>query len=53
MPNRSDLIDAAAASVENARHFLEQAEKRVKRRRRARIAERERTKRFNLVTLLK
>src|SRR6185503_15957817 len=27
MPNRSDLIDAAAASVENARHSLEQAEK--------------------------
>jgi HlyD family secretion protein len=27
LPNRSDLIDAAAASVENARHSLEQAEK--------------------------
>jgi len=27
LPNRSDLIDAAAASVETARHSLEQAEK--------------------------
>jgi HlyD family secretion protein len=32
LPNRSDLIDAAAASVENARHSLEQAEKALAKR---------------------
>jgi HlyD family secretion protein len=33
LPNRSDLIDAAAASVEAARHSLEQAEKNLGKRR--------------------
>jgi HlyD family secretion protein len=33
LPNRSDLIDAAAASVEAARHSLEQAEKNLAKRR--------------------
>ena len=32
LPNRSDLIDAAAAAVENARHSLEQAEKMLAKR---------------------
>jgi len=32
LPNRSDLIDAAAASVETARHSLEQAEKALAKR---------------------
>jgi HlyD family secretion protein len=32
LPNRSDLIDAAAASVETARHALEQAEKNIAKR---------------------
>jgi HlyD family secretion protein len=32
LPNRSDLIDAAAASVEAARHSLEQAEKALAKR---------------------
>lgn len=32
LPNRSNLIDAAAASVENARHSLEQAEKALAKR---------------------
>ena len=32
LPNRSDLIDAAAASVEAARHSLEQAEKMLAKR---------------------
>ena len=32
LPNRSDLIDAAAASVEAARHSLEQAEKNLGKR---------------------
>jgi HlyD family secretion protein len=32
LPNRSDLIDAAAASVEAARHSLEQAEKNLAKR---------------------
>lgn len=33
LPNRSDLIDAAAASVDAARHSLEQAEKNLGKRR--------------------
>jgi HlyD family secretion protein len=32
LPNRSDLIDAAAASVETSRHSLEQAEKALSKR---------------------